>query len=199
MFELLRQYVSSYVVLTPEEFSLLSEKIEVRIFDKREMLLRAGEVEQYMNFVVKGLVRMYFYKGRSEIITNIARERDLVSSSSSFLSGKPSHYHLETLEPTTLLSLTRANLELIYARNSRIERLGREMTTQFVLQKEEWEYECLRLDTRERFLHFVEKNRELIQRVPQKYLASYLNMKPETFSRLKHLLRKRPAVVLKTL
>src|SRR6185437_6890452 len=115
MFELLQQYVSSYVVLTPEEFSVLAEKIEVRTFDKREVLLRAGEVEQYMNFVVKGLVRMYFCKGRSEVITNIAREKDLISSSSSFLSGKPSHYHLETLEPTTLLSITRANLDRIYA------------------------------------------------------------------------------------
>jgi CRP-like cAMP-binding protein len=53
----------------------------------------------------------------------------------------------------------------------------------------------MRLDTRERFLQFVERNPELVQRVPQKYLASYLNMKPETFSRLKHLLKKRPVVV----
>lgn len=195
MLELLQQYVSAYVTLTPEEFSLLAGKITVRTFDKRVVLLRAGEVEKHMNFVVSGLVRMYFYKGRTEVITNIAREKDLVSASSSFLSGKPSNYYLETLEPTTLLSLTREDLDLIYARINRVERLGRELTTQFVLQKEEWEYECMRLDTRERFLHFVEKNPELMQRVPQKYLASYLNMKPETFSRLKHLLRKRPVAV----
>jgi hypothetical protein len=50
----------------------------------------------------------------------------------------------------------------------------------------------MRLETRERFIRFVEKNPGLMQRVPQKYLASYLNMKPETFSRLKHLLKKRP-------
>jgi CRP-like cAMP-binding protein len=195
MLDLLRQFVSGYVALTPEDFSLLAEKITVRSFDKREMLLRPGEVEQYMNFVIKGLVRMYFYKGRSEVILNLAKEKELISATSSFLSGAPSNYYIETLEPTTLFSITRDDLEQVYRQNSRIERLGREMTTHFVLEKEEWEHACMRLATRERFLQFVERNPELVQRVPQKYLASYLNMKPETFSRLKHLLKKRPVAV----
>ena len=193
MLEQLQQFVSRFVVLTRDDFSLLAEKIVVRNFDRRVQLLRPGEVEQYMNFVVSGLVRMYFYKGKTEVVANIAKERELVSSSASFLSGAPSNYFLETLEPTTMLSLTREHLEQIYQKNIRIERLGRLMTTQFVMQKEEWEHECMRLDTRERFTRFIEKNPDLMQRVPQKYLASYLNMKPETFSRLKHLTKKRPA------
>lgn len=192
MLDLLRQFVMGYVPLTPGDFSLLAEKITVRQFDKRELLLRPGEVEQYMNFIVKGLCRMYFCKGNTEVILNLARERELISASSSFLSGAPSNYFIETLEPTTLLSIKRDDLEEVYKQNSRIERLGREMITYFVLEKETWEHACMRLDTRERFLAFVEKNPELVQRVPQKYLASYLNMKPETFSRLKPLLRRRP-------
>jgi len=195
MLELLRQFVMGYAAVTCEDFSLLAEKIVVRRFDKREMLLRPGEVEQYMNFIITGLCRMYFYKGRSEVVLNLARERELISASSSFLSGEPSNYYVETLEPTTLLSITRDDLEQVYKQNSRIERLGREMITYFVLEKEAWEHACMRLDTRERFLQFVEKNPELVQRVPQKYLASYLNMKPETFSRLKPLLRRRTAAV----
>jgi hypothetical protein len=59
------------------------------------------------------------------------------------------------------------------------------------LQKELWELECIRYSTKERFLRFMSDNPELFQRVPQKYLASYLNIKPETFSRLKHLLRRK--------
>jgi CRP-like cAMP-binding protein len=192
MLELLRQYVSGYVALTREEFALVADRLAIRTFDKKQQLLRVGEVEDYMNFVVKGLVRMYFYKGKTEVVTNIAREGEIISSSSSFLSGTPSNYFIETLEPSTLLSISRAQLDQAYGESPRIEKLGRLMITHFVLQKEEWELECMRLDTRERFLRFVGNNPELLQRVPQKYLASYLNMKPETFSRLKHLLRKRP-------
>ena len=192
MLELLRQFVSEFVSLTDEDFTILADRIVVRSFHKRAELLKAGEVEQYMNFVVKGLVRMYFYKGSTEMILNIAKEKELISSSSSFFSGKPSNYFIETLEPSTLLSISRAQLDQAYGESPRIEKLGRLMITHFVLQKEDWELECMRLDTRERFLRFVGNNPELLQRVPQKYLASYLNMKPETFSRLKHLLRKRP-------
>ncbi len=161
MLEQLRQFVSGFVMLTHDDFSLLAEKIVVRNFNRREQLLRPGEVEQYMNFVVTGLARMYFYKGKTEVVTNIAKEGELVSASSSFLSGAPSNYFIETLEPTTMLSLTRDHLEQIYQKNIRIERLGRLMTTQFVMQKEEWEYECMRLDTRERFTRFVKGTRDV--------------------------------------
>jgi len=192
MLEMLQQYISAYAALTGEEFAVLADKLVVREFDSRQLLVRVGEVEEYLSFIVKGLARMYFLKGKTEMITNIAKEGELIASSSSFLSGKPSYYNVETLEPCTVLSITRANLERAYQESPKIEKLGRLVTTYFVLQKEEWELECMRLDTRERFLRFIGNNPELLMRVPQKYLASYLNMKPETFSRLKNHIKKRP-------
>jgi CRP-like cAMP-binding protein len=192
MLDTLRQYVSKYTQLTDDEFAKLSQMMEVRSFDKKQQLISAGEVENYLNFIVKGLARKYFYKGRTEIITQIARENEMISSSVSFLSGAPSDYFVETLEPSTFLSISREHVDLLYRENPRIERLGRIIMTHFFLQKEEWEHECIRLDTRERFIRFIANNPDFMQRVPQKYLASYLNMKPETFSRLKHLLKKRP-------
>jgi len=191
MLEMLRKYVSGYVALTKDEFAVVADRLVIRNFDKKQLLVKAGEVEEYLNFTVRGLTRMYFYKNKTEVITNIAREGEIISSSSSFLSGSPSNYYVETLESSTFLSISRQQLEEAYKESPSIERLGRLMTTYFVLQKEEWELECMRLDTRERFLRFVGNNPELLLRVPQKYLASYLNMKPETFSRLKHLLRQR--------
>lgn len=164
----------------------MADTLVIRNFDKKELLLNAGEVESYLNFVVKGLVRKYFLKGRTEVITQIAKEGEFVNSSASFLAGTPSPYVVETLEPSTFLSITRQQLEKLYEESPRIERLGRIAITHLFLQREEWEHECLRLDTRERFMHFIKNNADLVQRVPQKYLASYLNMKPETFSRLKH-------------
>jgi CRP-like cAMP-binding protein len=192
MLEMLQQYISAYAALTAEEFAVLADKLVVREFDRRQLLVRVGEVEEYLSFIVKGLARMYFLKGKTEMITNIAKEGELIASSSSFLSGKPSYYYVETLEPCTVLSITRANLERAYQESPKIEKLGRLVTTYFVLQKEEWELECMRMDTRERFLRFIGNNPELLMRVPQKYLASYLNMKPETFSRLKNHIKKRP-------
>jgi len=195
MLDALRQYISGFVSLTNEEFTSLADMLVIRNFDKKELLIREGEVENYLNFLVKGLARKYFYKGKAEIITQIAREGELINASASFLSGTPSPYLVETIEPSTFLSITRQQLEKLYENSPRIERLGRIAITHLFLQREEWEHECLRLDTRERFLRFVQDNPDLMQRVPQKFLASYLNMKPETFSRLKHLLQRPRAAV----
>jgi CRP-like cAMP-binding protein len=92
MLERLRQYVSGYVPLTDEEFALLAENITIRSFGKRELLVRAGENELYMNFVVKGLVRMYFYHSRTEIITNI--RLIFVGPAKQLLCRDPRSHHL---------------------------------------------------------------------------------------------------------
>ena len=185
----LGQYISRYADLTNEELNLILPRIEVREVPKRHLLVQTGEQEQYLNLVSKGVLRKYFFKGREEIITQLAKEGDLISSSVSFLSGQPSQYAIEALEPTIVYSLSRENLEQLYALSPRIERLGRIVITDLYLQKEKWEQDHIQFDIRQRFVNFVHNNADLIQRVPQKYIASYLNIKPETFSRLKHLLK----------
>ena len=82
------------------------------------------------------------------------------------------------------------NVEKLYEFSPKMERLGRLIATQEYLKKESFEYNRVRLTSQERFINFIRNNGYLLQRVPQKYLASYLNMKPETFSRLKHLMKK---------
>ena len=190
----LRQYVSKYADLTDEDLELIRTRIEVRELAKRQALICAGEQEQYLNLVVKGVFRKYFNKGRDEVITQLAKEGDLISSSVSFLSGLPSQYAIEALEPAIVYSLSREKVDELYALSPKIERLGRSIITELYLSKERWEQDHVQFDIRQRFVNFVHNNAELIQRVPQKYIASYLNIKPETFSRLKHLLKKSPLI-----
>ncbi|HTQ29335.1 MAG TPA: Crp/Fnr family transcriptional regulator [Puia sp.] len=184
-----RQFVSQYVTLTDEEFSFLVQKLVIRDFDKKELVTREGEIEQYLNFITTGLARKYFYKNKEEMVTQIAKEDELITSYDSFLSGEPSVYVVETIEPTSFVSITRADVEELYASNPKMERLGRLITTQQFLSQQRWEYDRMRLDSHERFIYFIKDNIDLLRRVPQKYLASYLNITPETFSRFKHLLK----------
>ena len=67
------------------------------------------------------------------------------------------------------------------------------MMADFLLEKEYLLLDSIRYTPRERFLHFMKEQPDLLQRVPQKYLASYLDIKPETFSRLKHLMYMKPS------
>ena len=191
MLDEFKKYLSKYVEISPAEFNSLELLLEARNYDKKVKLIDIGEQENYLNFVVKGLARKYFYKGREEVITQIAKEGEVISSSVSFLSNSPSTYVVDTIEPTIFLSLSKQSLEQLYLSHPKWQRAGRLITTDSLIQQENWELDRVKYTTKERFVRFVSANSDLFQRVPQKYLASYLNIQPETFSRLKHFLRKR--------
>ena len=116
-------------------------------------------------------------------------ENHLILSQESFHSRTPSEYYIETIEPTTFVSIHHEHLENLYRQSHKMEHLGRLVVTYAMIIKDRWQMQMVKMTPRERFLNFVTKNPELMQRVPQKYLASYLNIKPETFSRFKHLIK----------
>lgn len=182
-------YIRQFADVSQDEFDQMAKHLETIQCDKKHILTSKGQIEKNVYIIHKGLVRKFFYKNKTEIITQIAKENDLVCSSVSFLSQKPSDYVVETLEPCTLFALSYDNLQKMYSWGHHMNRLGRLITLDWLLQKEIWEHDRLRHQPRERFIRFMNENSELVQRVQQKYLASYLNMKPETFSRYKHLLR----------
>lgn len=181
-------FLNQFIKISPEEFAELIAWTEPRQFEKKTVLTKPGEVEEYMYFITRGLVRKYFLKKDQEIITHIVKEGGILGSGESFLTGQPSRYFVETLEPTTAFAISRQKLEEMYGSSKKWEKLGRVITTQYFLVQEMRLMDNIRFSTRERFVKFMKENTDLIQRVPQKYLASYLNIKPETFSRLKHLM-----------
>lgn len=184
------KYLKRFADLTEEEFNqLVLPVIKVRRFGKKDIVLKAGEIEQHFNFIVKGLVRKYYRKGHQEINTQISMENHLILSQESFHSRTPSEYFVETIEPTTFVTITYDDLERVYRQSHKMEHLGRLVVTFAMIIKDRWQMQMVKMTPRERFLNFVTKNPELMQRVPQKYLASYLNIKPETFSRFKHLIK----------
>ena len=190
----LGEYLNKYLPLTSDELDFLSQFIETRSFDKKVKLIEVGEVDQYLNFVVKGLVRKYFIKGKEQIVKHIGKEGTILSSSVSFFYKEPSKFVLETIEPTILASISYDNLEKLYQSDNKWEKLGRLMMADFLIEKEYLLLDSIRFSPRERFLRFMKEEPDLLQRVPQKYLASYLEIKPETFSRLKHLMYLKPSL-----
>jgi len=184
----LMTFLNRFIEVSIDDFAELIAWTEPRQFEKKAILTKPGEVEEYMYFITSGLIRKYFLKKDHEIITHIVKEGGIIGSGESFLTGKPSKYFVETLEPTTAFAISREKLEEMYRSSKKWEKLGRIMTTQYFLVQEMRLMDNIRFSTRERFVKFMKENTDLLQRVPQKYLASYLNIKPETFSRLKHLM-----------
>ena len=191
LFDYAQKYLGRFMPITREELIELLQYCEIRRFDKRTVIVREGEIDNYLNLVVKGLIRKYLPLKKDEVILQLATEGHVVQSEISFLTRKPSMVVLETLEPTILLSLTYDKMEEALDRFPKGERLGRMILYGMFIKKDENRYNRLSKSTRQRFFDYIDHHQHMLQRVPQKYLASYLQIKPETFSRLKALLAKR--------
>jgi CRP-like cAMP-binding protein len=187
-------YLKKFVPITEDEFQKFIQPYLIeRKFEKKEIVSKEGEVEDYLNFIVHGLARKYYLKDNDEVNTQISHEGHIIHAQESFHSRQPSEYFVETLEPTTFISITYNDLEKLYGQHIKLERLGRLVITYTMVQKDRWQMQMIKLSPRERFLFFVERHPDLLQRVPQKHLASFLNIQPETFSRFKHLVKVKKA------
>jgi CRP-like cAMP-binding protein len=193
VYQQLYLYLRQFTNLTDEDFELLKKSSQLKNFRKKELLIKAGNTEQHLYFIAKGLVREYFVKDKQQVTTDIITEGTITGGVSSFFTMAPSNYSLEAMEPVAAIAIERNKLELLYKSDVKWERFGRIITTHFLLQQELHILNNIQYTVRERFFHFMNNHPDLLQRVPQKYLASYLNIKPETFSRLKSVLLKKMA------
>lgn len=185
------EYLQRFFPVSAEQAAIMIGYCELRSFEKKKIVVEEGEIENYLNLVISGLVRKYVRKGKNEVTLQLATEGHIIHSEISFLRQVPSPVVVETIEPATLVSLSYQNYEQALAHLPGVDHMARMLLTAMYIKKDERQYKQMQLTTRERFLEYINTHSHMLQRVPQKYLASYLNIKPETFSRLKHLVRNK--------
>lgn len=189
--ELLKQFVQKHISISERELHQWEPYFEIRGFSKKEVITQAGEQEEYINIVVSGLARKFVKLNNGEVTMQIAPEGHMIHAESSFHNRFPSKVVVETIEPTVFISISYFNMNRLFDKYPKAEQMGRLFVTEMFIIKDRRYFEMLKKSTREIFLDYMESHPHMLQRVPQKYLASYLNIKPETFSRLKHLLKRK--------
>ena len=182
-------YFKRFIDMSREEFDFIAPFFEIRKFDKKTKVLKIGETDKYFNIIMKGLARKYLMVKKKEVTIQLSTEGHMIHSEISFNLQKPSDCIIEAIEPVTFLSMSFDNIQMIYQKYPKTEKLGRLIISEMFIKKDQRDFKQLNKTIRERFLEYMNNHPDMLQRVPQKYLASYLNIKPETFSRLKHLLR----------
>jgi CRP-like cAMP-binding protein len=188
-FDKLLVYLQRFGDLSREGFDQLKPFLEIRRFEKKTILVRQGEVDNYLNVVIKGLIRKYVPQSKKgEVTLQLATEGHFIQSEISFDHRTMSEVVIETLEPTTVVSIHYDKLKEALDTIPEIEQLAQAVIKFMFTKKDARYFDQLNKTTRERFLEYIRDHPHMLQRVPQKILASYLSIKPETFSRLKHLL-----------
>lgn len=157
-----------------------------RKIDSRVILLREGEIANHAYFIIKGCLRQWFNKDGKDITFQFFFEGQPVASIDSFLNNQPSLFTIESIEPSIVLSISKNSLRELY-------RVYPEMKDDF----QDYIFQRFRNYARlflsrikdsptERYEDLVRNHPEIIKRIPQHYIASYLGITPVSLSRIRN-------------
>ena len=180
-----RELARRYSTMTHEELDVLEGILVPKKCQKGEIILHEGEVCESIYWVAKGLVRQFYYKNGKELTEYMATEDNIVMSIESLFTDKPSTQQMVALEPTILFALPKRELEHEAVRNVNIQMLYRKILEESLIISQ-IHADMLRFESaQERYSKLVKRSPQLVLRAPLVYIASYLQMTPETLSRVR--------------
>jgi len=186
------QNIARFVDLTPQEQELFLSKTEVRHYKPKSIILNAGEVCKHSYFVNSGLLRNFNINDNIvEHVLSFACEGWWIGDMYSLLSQKPGQLFIEVLEDAEVVLLSKEKQEQLYYEIPKLERFFRILTENSLVANQERLMDNLSLSAEDRFEKFCKRYPALIQRVPQKQIASYIGVTPEFFSKMKSRLLKK--------
>lgn len=152
---------------------------------KKNFLLLEGQVCNNICYIQKGLIRCFYNINAEEVCSWFMTEQNLIVSVESFFAQKPSYESIQALEDCTLLCLSYGELQGAYRTFPELNFIARVLTEKYYVLSEQRLYSLRKKRAAERYIFLRENFPELVQRVPSKYLSSYLSVSEETLSRIK--------------
>ncbi len=184
MQDILFDFISKYITLTEDEKNAILSVDIFRSVKKGTVLLKEGQSSKDSYFVLKGCIRTYYDLDGEEKTTGFYTEMEALTPPC-VISKTPSEYYISCVEDTILTVSNSDMEEEVNAKFPRFETMCKILSEQ-LLAKERINFDEFKTSSPEqRYLNLLEKRPDLIQRVPQYQLASYLGMKPESLSRIR--------------
>jgi CRP/FNR family transcriptional regulator, anaerobic regulatory protein len=189
---LLLQNISKHVDLTSQEEELLLSLTSTETFKAKTILLNAGEISKQTYFVNTGILRSFNINDNIiEHVLHFACEGWWIGDMYSYIAEKPGNLFIEVIEDAEVIIITKENHQKLYQEIPKLERFFRILAENSLVSHQERLMDNLSLTAEERFEKFCSKYPTLIQKVPQKHIASYIGVTPEFFSKMKARLLKK--------
>ncbi|MFT5263754.1 MAG: CRP-like cAMP-binding protein [Polaribacter sp.] len=179
------EMMSNFIDLTDDEKQGILEAFPIKTISKESFLLKEGQISKDAFVVIKGCIRKYYLQEGEEITSEFYTEFQSASDIESMVNQKPSKYYLICSEDTTVAIMNSEKENTLYKKFPRFAEVCRVEMEKMLGASQEEMTSFINSTPKERYLNLMENRPDLLQRVPQYQLASYLGIKPETLSRIR--------------
>ena len=183
--DIARELARKYSTMTHDELDLLESILVPMKFAKGAMVLNEGEVCKNIYYIDKGLLRQFYYKNDKELTEHLGGANTIVMCIASLFREEPTHLLVEALEPTIIYALPKQRLEQVALHNVNIQILYRKILEESLILSQV-HADLVRFESaQDRYKKLCKLMPQVVLRAPLVYIASYLQMTPETLSRVR--------------
>lgn len=181
----IRKFIDNISPMNDSDWKFFSSKLKEIKLRKKTTLIKVGNVENYLYFISKGIIRVYIPRDKSDLTFGFLFDNEFVTAYDSLLTQSPSEYQIETLTEAILWKISNKDLQEVYERTVSGNIIGRKMAENMFLIKSKRELSFLSKTAEERYLDLFSDRPKLLQKIPLKYIASYIGVTPQALSRIR--------------
>ncbi len=182
--------IKSIVSLNETEENAFVKILEVKQFKKKDFLLQEGQVCNKISFINIGCMRSFYNVEGVENTVQFFFTNSWYTDYASFLTGQPTVENMQAIEPCEVIQIKKTDLYHLYNSHPVFDRVGRMMAENAFLSISKLNQMLTNEEPEQRYLNLLSQRPELVQRIPQHYIASYLGIKPESLSRIRKRITK---------
>ena len=181
--DIARELARKYSTMTHEELDTLESILVPKRYSKGEMILKEGEICENICYIDKGLIRQFYFKNGKELTEHIGADGEIFMCIESLFKEEPTKIQVEALEPSLIYLIPKHRLVALH--NVNIQILYRKILEESLIISQ-IHADLLRFETAQnRYLRLCKMKPQVVLRAPLVYIASYLQMTPETLSRVR--------------
>lgn len=183
--DIARELARKYSTMAHDELDILESILVPMKFARGERVVNEGEVCDAIYYVERGLFREYYYKNNKEVTEYLAVDGNVFMCIESLFQNEPSKLIVDALEPSVVYALPKDRLEEVALHNVNIQILYRKILEESLIISQR-RADLLRFESaKDRYRKLCKLNPKVIMKAPLVYIASYLQMTPETLSRVR--------------
>jgi CRP-like cAMP-binding protein len=183
-----REHIEKYVVFNEAEWIVFQQHVGFRKLKKKQNFTQPDVVCNDIGFIITGAVRYFYIKDGEEITGYFSFENEFVSSYKSYLTQSPGINYIQALEDTLVITISHQNMQLMLANLMlayKMERFGRLIAEHYLICYEDRMASFINQTPEERYLQLLSTGKEILQRMPQHYIAHFLGITPVSLSRIR--------------